>query len=162
VITPLGLAHRPRIRAICREHRLGFVLRAPILDWASASIPVYVRTLDDERLRLALCFAALWRTAVPQALAELWLFPQLTERSALERAKQAIRAATPMRHVRLEAPGIALPTPDQIVRLHAIHVPDAERLAIELAVLRRLADRRAWREQWLDLPEAGVLIAPDS
>jgi hypothetical protein len=157
VVTPLGMSHRPLIREVCRHQRLGFVQRAPIQDWPSASIPIYTRQLSEERLRVGLCFAALWRHALPSYLAELWLFPDAPPIDRVVAAKHIVRAVLPSLRYRVDLPGVIIPTPDHSLHLHALHSPDADRLAFELAMLRRLSDRRAWRYDWVELPETAQL-----
>ena len=145
VVTPLGLAQRAEIERVLAERGLDAWEAAPIADWASAATPIYAKTLDDERLRVALCYEALWRMASPLQLAELWTFADPAALGALTEAKHAIRAAIGVCRYRVSLPGITIATPGQVVQLHPVHVPDLAHLAEERCLLRQLVDRRAWR-----------------
>jgi hypothetical protein len=157
VVTPLGMPHRPLIREICACHGLGFVQRAPIPDWPTASIPIYTREVSDERVRVGLGFVDVWRRAVSSQLAELWLFQELPSAQTIGAVKRSIREAIPALRYRVALPQVVLRSPDQTLRLHPVHSPDADRLAFELTMLRRMVDRRAWRFEWVELPASAPL-----
>jgi hypothetical protein len=140
VVTPLGLPHAGSILRLCDSAGLGPVERRTICDWPRRSIAVYARSLDDERLQVALAFEALWQMSAVSGDAELWLFPACRDQRRVVAVKAAVRQAVGSRRIRVELPDIALRSPHQVAQLHSIHVPDLDRLAWEHAVLLGLAD----------------------
>jgi hypothetical protein len=138
IVTPLGLARSEQIARMLAELGIRAARRATITDWATAATPIYVRTLDDERLRVALAFEAIWRMIAPGQPAELWAVADWEGFARLAAAKNAIRARLGILRFRIHLPGITIRTPDQIVRLQPLHVPDPAALIREAHILNHI------------------------
>jgi hypothetical protein len=135
LVTPLGLAVRPRLEALLAERGLVIAERIGIGDWAAASAILYSRTDDDERMRVALGFDALWRAISLLQQAERWNLADPSAFAQLVREKHAIRAALGTLRFRAHIPRVVLRSAGQIVRLQAIHVPDLDKVAAESRLL---------------------------
>ena len=123
VVTPLGLSHRPQLLRLLAEHRIQIAQQTQVPDWAAAATPLYVRTLEDERLRVALCFEALWRMVAPAQAAEIWELADTASYTRLTQVKHTIREKLGILRFQLILPGITIRTPGQIVRLQPLPLP---------------------------------------
>ena len=140
VVTPLGLAQRSQLLRLLADYQIQITQQTLVPDWATAATPIYVRTLDDERLRVALCFEALWRMAAPAQPAEIWQLTDIASYTRLTQVKYAIREALgSIQKFQLICPGVTIRTPGQIVRLQPLHVPDPEELKAEAYLLKQLS-----------------------
>lgn len=137
VVTPIG---RPLIDPLTRwldEHHIRVGQRTVIHNWARASTALYAKTDDDERLRVALGFEALWQSISLSLTAERWDVAEIEAFLRLAADKPALRSRLGTLYFYLHLPSVTLRTPHQVVRLQAVHVPDPTTWADE--------------SRWLDL-----------
>ena len=137
VVTPLGLPLGEHITRWLDDHHIRITQRAIIPNWAQASTALYAKTDDDERLRVALGFEALWQSISLSLTAERWDVAEIEAYRRLAAEKHNLRSRLGTLHFHLHLPTVTLRTPHQLVRLQAVHVPDP----------------KAWADEsrWLDL-----------
>ncbi len=124
IVTPLGRPLRHLITRWLDEHHIPIARRIPIPNWARASTAVYAKTDDDERLRVALGFETLWQSISLSLEAERWEVAEVEAFLRLTTKKAALRAGLGTLRFHLHLPDVTLRTPNQMVRLQAVHVPD--------------------------------------
>lgn len=124
LLTPLGMGQRQPISQMLDGAgiRVGRVF--PIRDYPRLSSILYSRSVDDDRLRVALAFEQLWRATVPDTGAEYWEIPNQDDYLTLLRQKGTSRERMGIQRYRLSVPDLILRSPGQVVRLQAFHVAD--------------------------------------
>lgn len=135
LITPYGMALRERIMEMLGARHIPIGRRMRIADFPRASTAIYAKTLDDERLRVALGFEALWRAVSISQTGERWDIENPEDYARMTAARAKMRTALGQRKFKMHIPGIKLRTPAQIVRLQAFHVPDPGSLDEESRLL---------------------------
>jgi hypothetical protein len=133
LVTPLGLARRRDLeRAL---HAAGVPPRrlAPVL-FPAAATALYAREDDDEALHRAVAYERVWAARFPGGTAERWDLDSAEAFAQLLSAKRAVRAAVPS-----SAFQVSTPLRSWVLRLHAFHAPDADRLDLESRLLAAIA-----------------------
>lgn len=136
VATPLGLAIEPAVSSALAAAGVEVVSRHAIDDWPRTSTFIYARTDDDERLTVALAFEQTWRSVSLLRRAEVWALGGAADLARAIALKPHLHQCLGTVQLRLELPGISLPTPRQQIRLRAVHVPDVDRVDVEWQLLR--------------------------
>jgi hypothetical protein len=140
ILTPLGMTRREEIYRWLLSRGYSILQRTPIPDWSTASTYLYVRTLEEERLRVAAAFERLWRSAFPSMQAEWWQLESIAALERLGKEKTELRACMGTLLFRLHVPDLSLRSPGQAVRLQVVHVPDLIHLPLEAAILEALKE----------------------
>jgi hypothetical protein len=124
VVTPLGMPHRTDIAATLASAGIALAQRTTIDDWPRCSTFVYPRCEDDERLRVAIVFERAWQATGLSQRGERWELARASDLATLSRLKAGLRARFGTVRLRIAAPGVSIPTPNQTIRLQPIHVPE--------------------------------------
>ena len=138
VITPLGLAHRPKIRDWLVREGVAVTGRRHIPDWPRVSTAVYARTDDDERLLVASAFERAWRAGCADGTAERWDLGGEHDIERVRGFKSAMRSTLDTVCVRMASATLRLRTEDRLAHLRAVHVPDREHADTESRLLDAL------------------------
>ena len=124
LLTPLGMGQREALQRMLDADGIHAGRIFHIDDYPRLSSVLYSRSVDNDRLRVALAFEQLWRTVCPDMRAECWEIPDLREYTTLLQNKSASRERLGTRRFRLSTPDVTLRSPGQVIRLQAFHVPD--------------------------------------
>jgi hypothetical protein len=130
VVTPFGRGCEREIRLALDRLEARVVEETPLREWPRAASALYVRSFDADRLVIAAAYEEAWRR-FPD-VAQVWFLDGMESHARLAASKHAIRASLPTSEREVVFEGRTL-----MVDLHAFHVPDAERLGDELAILER-------------------------
>jgi hypothetical protein len=135
IVTPLGLPLQDLVAGMLAQHSVEVVRRTPVASWPDTSSMLYARTDTDERLRVALVFERLWRAISLSEGAERWDLRRRDDLARLATLKHQFHQALGMVQVRVVAPDVTIRTPDGLVRLRALHVPDGDAVDRESQLL---------------------------
>jgi hypothetical protein len=130
IATPLGLEQRAALEQALATTGVEIGSRTPIA-FPGAATALYARPGDDdEALHRAAAFERLWQWRWAGHAGERWSLASPESFGRLLSAKRALRAAVPSWPVRVT-------TPQRVwtARLHAFHVPDADRVEAEARLL---------------------------
>ncbi len=130
IVTPLGMPVRRQLAAALRELGIGVVRRRPLSGYADIASALYARSASRTAAVRSLTYVQAWRELADEfgEEAELWFLSG--SHSRLESAKRELR-------LRL-APGPELRLRWRRFSLHAFHVPDFDRLGVELKLVSGL------------------------
>lgn len=129
IVTPLGMTVRRELAAALLELGIHVVRRRPLSSYADLSSALYARSASRTAARRSLTYVQAWRELADDygEDAELWWLTPPEAHGRLEAAKRELR-------LRL-APGPELRVRWRRLTLHAFHLPDFDRLGIELKLV---------------------------
>jgi len=129
LVTPLGMPIRRELAAALQQLGIQVRRRRPLSGWSDLSSALYARSASRRAARRSLAYVQAWRELADEygQEAELWWLSPAEAHERLTAAKSALR--------RRLAPCSELRVRWREIRLHAFHVPDADRLGVELALL---------------------------
>ncbi len=130
LISPYGVALREELMELLAAQIISIGQRVHISDWPRASIAIYAKTLEEERLRVALGFEALWRSVSLTQAGERWDLATPEDYPRLMGVRVDLRTVLGTRRFQVQFPGVRLRS-QGIVRLQAFHVPDLDSLGEE-------------------------------
>jgi hypothetical protein len=126
VATPLGLDRREALEQGLSVAGVEIGVRTPLAFPAAATALYVSPDDDDEALHRAAAFERLWQWRWEGRAGERWSLASVESFPRLLSAKRALRAEFTSLSVR-----VATPRRAWIARLHAFHVPDADRVEVE-------------------------------
>lgn len=131
ILTPLGLPWAARLLTLLQEQDIEVVLRKGLLDWPRLGTALYASRREDEDAMIkAIFFEAVWRKWYPGGYAECWLLAGSQDYAKLTLHKLAVREQLTVRRAILP-----MPKGGRLASLHPFHVPDAQDLELEWAIM---------------------------
>lgn len=133
MVSPLGLPYEIEFTNRCKQLGVEFTGRSEFDDFRRLATHVYLRVVSAKTIYRAIAHEQVWQLSCPNNHALiLWLRSE-DDRTRLEQHKRELRAHLPEQPVRLICPVGTTET-----ALHAFHLPDGDRVAVESTRIMRL------------------------